>query len=109
MREERRSRSSCSESPVPKKGSSASKVRRPSRSPDSPRDGSLSPKRGRMETEEERYSESPKESSRSPVDKRYDESPYAANGRNRSSSPVEDRSPVEDDGNGAYPQGSESP
>lgn len=63
-----------------------------------------------METDQDGYnSDSPKETSRSP-ERRYDESPYAANGRNGSPSPKEDRSPVEDEEAVVRsPRGSESP
>ncbi|KAK6146960.1 hypothetical protein DH2020_017872 [Rehmannia glutinosa] len=111
---ERRSVSPRDESPEPKRSASPSKTRKLSPTPDrdDSRKRSPSPARGRMETDQDGYSDSPKETSRSPVSPstgRYDESPYAANGRNRSPSPREDRSPVDDDDPVRSPRGSESP
>ncbi|KAK4478601.1 hypothetical protein RD792_014089 [Penstemon davidsonii] len=100
-----RSRSRGGESPVEKMSVSPPKTRKRSPTPDrdSPRERSPSPRRGK--TEEDRYSDNPKAGSQSPV------SPYAAaNGRNRSPSPKEDRSPVDDDDDNVVrsPGGSES-
>ncbi|KAL3825954.1 hypothetical protein ACJIZ3_021983 [Penstemon smallii] len=100
-----RSRSRGGESPVAKMSVSPPKMRKRSPTPDrdSPRERSLSPRRGKIE--EDRYIDNPKAGSQSPV------SPYAAaNGRNRSPSPKEDRSPVDDDDDNVVPSpgGSES-
>ncbi|XP_042049896.1 serine/arginine-rich splicing factor RS2Z32-like isoform X3 [Salvia splendens] len=98
-----RSRSPRDESPDLKRVASPTKSRKLSPTPDmdAPRERSASPSRGRVEREQDGYnSDSPKESSRSPVSpagRRYDESPYEDNGRNRSPSPGEDRSPAEDE------------
>ncbi|KAG8374286.1 hypothetical protein BUALT_Bualt11G0115700 [Buddleja alternifolia] len=93
---ERRSVSPGGRSPELKRGTSKRSLTPDN---DSPRErASPSPRRGRMEKERERYSDSPKETSRSPPsDKRYDDSPYAANGGNRSPSPRDERSPSVDD------------
>ncbi|KAI3447644.1 hypothetical protein Pfo_004309 [Paulownia fortunei] len=109
--EERRSRSPGSKSPKLKRRTSPSKTRKRSPTPDNDTQrerGSPSPNVGRVGTEQG-YSDSPKETSRSPVDKRYDESPYAANGGSRSPSPKDDRSPGVDENNVGYPGSSESP
>ncbi|KAL3642530.1 hypothetical protein CASFOL_013345 [Castilleja foliolosa] len=112
---ERRSRSPINESPEPKRSASPSKTRKLSPTPDRDRSReiSLSPARVGMETERVGYnSDSPKETSRSPPARRYDdESPdaAAANGRDRSPSPRDDRSPVDDDDTTARSPGSESP
>ncbi|XP_051130179.1 serine/arginine-rich splicing factor RS2Z33-like isoform X2 [Andrographis paniculata] len=123
---DRRSRSPRGRSPEPRRGSSPAETGKRSPTPDGdgPRERSLSPPvRSRAETNQDRdrYSNSPKESSRSPAAKKYDESPYAAaaaaaNGRDhdRSPSPRDDRSPVDDDeddanGDNRLPRGSESP
>lgn len=114
---ERRSRSPREESPDTKRMSASppSKSRKLSPSPDrdASRERSASPP-ARVTAEDGYNSESPKETSRSPVAspaaaRRYDASPYDANGRNRSPSPREDRSPVEDDEAVRSPRGSESP
>ncbi|KAL1545892.1 serine/arginine-rich splicing factor RS2Z32-like isoform X3 [Salvia divinorum] len=112
---ERRSRSPLDESPDLKRAATPTKSRKLSPTPDRdvPREQSASPSRGRVETERDGYnSDSPKETSRSPVSpaaRRYEESPYEENGRNRSPSPREDRSPVEDDDPVRSPRVSASP
>ncbi|XP_047979743.1 serine/arginine-rich splicing factor RS2Z32-like isoform X3 [Salvia hispanica] len=112
---ERRSRSPIDESPDLKRAATPTKSRKLSPTPDRdvPREQSASPSRVRVETEQDGYnSDSPKETSRSPVSpaaRRYEESPYEENGRNRSPSPREDRSPVEDDDPVRSPRGSASP
>ncbi|KAG6437391.1 hypothetical protein SASPL_102306 [Salvia splendens] len=112
---ERRSRSPIDESPDLKRAATPTKSRKLSPPPDRdvPREQSASPSKGRVETEQDGYnSDSPKETSRSPVSpaaRRYEESPYEENGRNRSPSPREDRSPVEDDDPVRSPRGSASP
>ncbi|KAL6507960.1 hypothetical protein OROGR_024155 [Orobanche gracilis] len=110
-RDVRRSRSPRDGSPDPKRENSP-KSRKLSLTPD--RDGS----RERSPSPAARdNSGSPKETSRSPS-RRYDESPYAANGRDPSPSRRDDRSPVEEeeeeeeeenDDTARSPRGSESP
>ncbi|CAA2991050.1 serine arginine-rich splicing factor RS2Z33-like isoform X1 [Olea europaea subsp. europaea] len=115
--EERRS---MSRSPMLKSGTPPSKTRKRSPSPfaDSPIErGSPSPIREEIASGQYRYSPSPKALSRSPASperespavRRYDDSPYGANGDNRSPSPRDDRSPVDEDDNVPSNRGSESP
>ncbi|KAL2502799.1 Serine/arginine-rich splicing factor RS2Z32 [Forsythia ovata] len=118
---ERRSRSpGTSRSPVLKSSTPPSKTRNRSPTPDgeSPRErGSPSPIREEIVSEQNRYSQSPKESSRSPASperespavRRYDDSPYGTNGDNRSPSPRDDRSPIDEDDIVPSNRGSESP
>jgi len=122
-REERsRSRSPRNRSPEPRKSPPPSKGRKRSLTPDegSPQQRRTpSPKNGRLAAEQDggsNYSESPRRKSRSPfsperespVDRSYP-SPEA-NGHDRSVSPNDDRSPVDEDGDiPRSPRGSLSP
>ncbi|KAK6126126.1 hypothetical protein DH2020_040104 [Rehmannia glutinosa] len=105
--EERRSRSPDSRSPKVNRRASPSKTRKRSPTPDN------DTRRERESASPKGYSDnSPKETSRSPVVKRPDdESPFDANGHNRSpsASPRDDKSPGVDENNIGYPRSSESP
>lgn len=121
-REDRRSRSPRNRSPEPRRSPPTSRGRKRSLTPDdgSPQERHTpSPKNSRLAAEQDGsdYSDSPRRKSgggpvsperESPI--RSYRSPSEANGRSRSASPRDDRSPVdEDDDNRRSPRGSETP
>ncbi|KAK7851547.1 serine/arginine-rich splicing factor rs2z32 [Quercus suber] len=121
-REDRRSRSPRNRSPEPRRSPPPSKGRKHSLTPDdgSPQERHTpSPKNSRLAADQDGsdYSDSPRRKSgggpvsperESPI--RSYRSPSEANGRSRSASPRDDRSPVdEDDDNRRSPRGSETP
>ncbi|KAF3960050.1 hypothetical protein CMV_015202 [Castanea mollissima] len=121
-REDRRSRSPRNRSPEPRRSPPPSRGRKRSLTPDdgSPQERHTpSPKNSRLAAEQDGsdYSDSPRRKSgggpvsperESPI--RSYRSPSEANGRSRSASPRDDRSPVdEDDDNRRSPRGSETP
>ncbi|XP_075638109.1 serine/arginine-rich splicing factor RS2Z32 isoform X2 [Castanea sativa] len=121
-REDRRSRSPRNRSPEPRRSPPPSRGRKRSLTPDdgSPQERHTpSPKNSRLAAGQDGsdYSDSPRRKSgggpvsperESPI--RSYRSPSEANGRSRSASPRDDRSPVdEDDDNRRSPRGSETP